>query len=152
MLKTFIKILIVIGITYLVFKLPVAIAFAPEVPIEQQSVERQIVYYANLYGFDSEIGLKVAECESNFSNKAIGDSGKSKGIFQFQKETFNRHSKQMGETLDYTSAHDQIKLAMWSMSNGNAREWTTYRAIMNGGTYTFYSKQLKKTFTVYCKL
>lgn len=153
MLKTLTKILIVLVIAYLIVKLPVSYAVeAPSVPINERTYEQQITYYAELYNFNTAIALKVAECESGYSNKAKGDSGLSNGIYQFQKPTFTQFSKEMGETLDYTNPHDQIKLAMWAMANGHARSWTAYRAIVNGGTYTFYSKQLKKTFTVVCKL
>lgn len=141
------------GITYLIFGLPLTYAVvAPELPIEQRSYEQQIVYYAELNGLDTKVALAVARCESEFSNSAVGDSGRAKGIYQFHLETFNRHSKLKGEQLDYTSAHDQIKLATWSIANGYGNEWTTYRAIMNGGTYSFYSKLLKKHFTVHCEL
>ena len=60
-------------------------------------------------------------------------------------------SKKLGEELDFNSSHDQIKLLSWSIANGYGRNWTAWRAIQNGGTYSFYSNQLKKHFKVTCK-
>lgn len=88
---------------------------------------------------------------SNYNPNAIGDGGRSRGIAQFQKESFNRLSRLMGEELDYNSPHDQIKLLSWSVANGHGREWTAFRAIKNGGTYSFYSRQLQQHFSVVCK-
>ncbi|HAS92268.1 MAG TPA: hypothetical protein DCS12_08565 [Clostridiales bacterium] len=148
-------------------KLKIIIAFVVLVPLlalakpletqmleiipSELSVAGQIEYYSNLYGADSKIVSKVIQCESRGNITAIGDSGKSFGIAQFQKPTFINLSNKLGEELDYYSSHDQIKLLSWSMANGYGRLWTAYRAIMNNGSYSFYSSQLNKHFTVSCR-
>jgi hypothetical protein len=64
-----------------------------------------------------------------------------------------RMSKIYGEELDYDSQFDQLKLGIYALSKPElAREWSTYVAIKKGGTYSFYSKQLKQNFTVKCRL
>ena len=124
-----------------------------EVKISEQSIIMQIDYFADLYGVDSNLVQKIVQCESKGNKNAKGDFNKANGIAQFWEETFNRMSKILGEKLDYNSSYDQIKLLSFAMSKPDlAREWTSYRAIKNGGSYTFYSKQYKKTLTVYCKL
>jgi hypothetical protein len=115
------------------------------------SLEGQVNYYSGVFQTDANLVKRVIECESKWNVNAVGDNGLSNGIAQFQKASFNRLSKLMGETLDYNSPHDQIKLLVWCIKNGHGREWTAYRAIQNGGTYSFYSKQLGKSFTVVCK-
>lgn len=122
-----------------------------EIIPQELTIEQQINFYANLYNVDNTLVSKVIQCESQGNVNAVGDNGRSNGIAQFQEPSFNRLSRLMGEELDYTSPHDQIKLMVWSIANGHGREWTAYRAIMNGGTYSFYSKQLHKYFTVVCK-
>lgn len=116
------------------------------------TIEGQINYYSEIYDVDSGIINKVIQCESRGSQSAVGDSGLSRGIAQFQKPTFINLSNKLGEELDYNSSHDQIKLLVWSIANGYGSNWTAYRAIKNGGTYSFYSKQLGKSFTVKCQL
>lgn len=70
---------------------------------------------------------------------------------QYHKQSFENHAKLYGEELDYYSTYDQIKLGTWAIANGRGNEWTAYRAIKNGGTYSFYSKLLNKHFTAKCK-
>lgn len=115
------------------------------------TIQGQIDYYSLMYGVDKNLSSKVIQCESHYNINAVGDEGRSRGIAQFQEPSFNRLSRLMGEELDYNSSHDQIKLMVWSIANGHGMEWTAYRAIKNGGTYSFYSKQLQKHFTVVCK-
>jgi len=115
------------------------------------SLEEQVVYFSKLYGGDANIISKVMECESGGNQSAVGDEGRSRGVMQFQKPTFDSLSGKIGENLDINSSYDQIKLATWAISNGHGRSWTAYRAIMNGGVYSFYSNQLKRSFTVYCR-
>jgi nucleoside-diphosphate-sugar epimerase len=59
----------------------------------------QIQYFTTLYGANINIVNKVIECESSGKHSAVGDSGLSKGIFQFQKATFYRMAKLFGEEL-----------------------------------------------------
>ena len=128
-------------------------AIAEPVKIEEMDAQQLVSYFSVQYGTDKDIALAVMRCESGGKNSAVGDNGLSKGIYQFQEETFTRMSKLKGDELDYTSKLDQIKLAVWALGKPNlAREWTAYRAIKNNGKYSFYSKQLKKHFTVYCSL
>ena len=134
--------------------LPTKVIAEPiEIPlVVSLTVEQQVEYFAKLYGADVSLVSKVMECESGGNHKAIGDSGLSKGVFQYQRSTFERHEKLLGEDLNYQSSYDQIKLASFAIANGMGNEWTAYRAIQNGGKYSFYSKQLQKSFVVYCKL
>ena len=130
---------------------PQRIALA-ELEITQQSYTEQINYFAKLYSVDSSLINKIVECESGGSHNAVGDGGRSKGLAQFQKATFDNLEDKFGDDLDYKSSFDQVKLLTWSVANGYGNNWTAYRAIKNGGRYTFYSSQLKKHFTIYCKL
>lgn len=124
-----------------------------ELKITDLPVAMQIEHFANLYGADVSVVKAVVRCESGGDHKSKGDSGFSKGIAQFQKSTFYRMAKLKGEDLNYESQFDQIKLLSYAMANPDlAREWSTFRAIKNGGTYSFYSRQLKKSFTVKCRV
>lgn len=113
--------------------------------------EQQIAYFSQLYGGDADMITRMMMCESGGKHSAVGDGYRSHGIFQFQQPSFERMEEAFGEDLNYQSSFDQIKLATWAISNGYGREWTSYRAIMNGGRYSFYSNQLHQHFTIYCK-
>lgn len=122
------------------------LVISPDLPLE-----KQVELFTLVYGGDAEIIKKMIHEESGWKMSAVGDSGLSRGVGQFQESSFNRLSKLMGEKLDYNSSYDQIKLLVWSVANGHGREWTSYRCIINGGTYSFYSNQLKRHFKVTCK-
>lgn len=129
----------------------------PEI-IETQKVptdvKGMIVYYSEQYGASLPLLDKMADCESDFNPLAKGDGGKAHNVYQYHYARFIEDAKLMGETLDYNSAHDNIKLAVWISVHYPERmqAWTSYRAIKNGGVYSFYSRTLKKHYTVYCKL
>lgn len=120
--------------------------------ITENYIQEQIDYFSQLNGVDSKLISKVVECESQYNHNASGDGNRAYGIFQYHKASFERHAKLYGEELDYYSVYDQVKLGTWSIANGMGNEWTAYRAITNGGTYSFYSKLLQKHFVVRCSL
>lgn len=122
-----------------------------ELKISELPVAMQVNHFAKIYGVDGSIVNKVIKCESEGFHGAVGDGGRSRGIAQFQKSTFERMEKKLGEDLNYESSYDQIKLLTYAISQGWGNEWTAYVAIKKGGKYSFYSKQLKKHFVVYCK-
>lgn len=116
------------------------------------SYEVLVENFTLLYGGNVSLNKAIIGCESQWNPRALGDGGRSYGLFQYQKASFDRMAKAFGEELDYYSPYDQIKLGVWSINNGYASEWTSFRAIQNGGKYSFYSKQLGKSFTVYCSI
>lgn len=125
----------------------------PTPTIDKEYIQEKVNQFSNIYSIDPRLVTRVIECESKYDHENVGDGGRAFGVMQYHKASFLRHAKLMGEPdLDYYSTHDQIKVGTWAIANGHGREWTAYRAIMNGGTYSFYSKLLKKHFTVKCKL
>ena len=144
-----------IAVVLLLFCATSTYAQAPNSPIWDKTIRQQIEYFSEIYGVDPNIVDKVIDCESGGDHKAIGDGGRSKGVAQIQGPTWKdleqKFNVQYEEDLNYMSQFDQLKLTTWSIANGEGRRWTAYRAIMNGGTYSFYSKQLQKHFNVTCK-
>lgn len=126
------------------------------IPVDPHTLSPKevITYYSDLYGADEAVLLAMADCESNFNPRAVGDGGRAHNIFQFHAGTFARYEKLFGEDLNYHSYHDQSKLVAWIAVNKpeSLKEWTSYVAIQNGGVYKFYSKLLQRHFVVYCSL
>lgn len=131
----------------------------PEKTQEQQILDT-IIEASNTYKVDKDILYSVLKCESGLDPDTNGDYKNGEylatNIAQYHKGTFIRHNKKFFEDykqqLDYSSWSDHIKLTAFALSKGYGNEWTTYRAIKNGGQYSFYSKLLEKNFTVVCKL
>lgn len=152
--KICIIILILLAFLLLVSFYKPAIAESPNVIVEKELTVPELIHkYAELYGSNEQELLKVAQCESHLDPTVVGDGGRAKQVFQYHKETFDRHSKLLGENLDYASTEDNIKLAAFIFAKhpDSRNEWTTYVAIKNGGKYSFYSRLLKSYFVVYCK-
>ena len=152
-MKRLIKLLVLAAmiIVWLILFIPNSHAESPVLPLDKQPIEVIVTHFANENGVDPTLMLNVMKYESGGKQSTVSDKGMSRGIFQYQKETFARHSKEFGEKLDYNSPYDQAKLASWAIANGKGNEWTVYRCLNNGGSYSFYSRQLKKHFTVSCK-
>ena len=129
----------------------VAIASAPDRTSDDYSLDELIVRFAKENEVSPALLKKVMLCESHGNMELVGDGNRALGIYQYHEPTWEEFTSKMGEDLNRDSAYDQIKVTAWAFSNGYAQRWTAYRAIMNGGTYSFYSKLLKKHFTVKCK-
>src|SRR3990167_512271 len=148
----FAKITIVLFLVCSLFLLNPQSTTSAELTIQEQSTQNQVEFFSQLNGVDPKLISKVIECESQWKENAVGDGNRAYGLFQYHKASFKNHAKLYGEELDYYSSFDQIKLGTWAIANGMGREWTSFRAIKNGGTYSFYSKLLQKNFVAKCKL
>ena len=134
--------------------IPVKAAEAPKpMYVKPLTVEETIVKAATMYAAKERYIDSIIDCESDYDQTVIGAEGEI-GVAQFKPNTFQRMEKLMGEDLDINSYTDQIKLISWISVNKPElmREWTTWRALQNGGKYTFTSKKTGKTYTVICEL
>ncbi len=86
--------------------------------------------YALQYKIDGNLLKKVMWCESSNNPKAIGDHGLANNVMQFHKPTFDSYSKSLGESLNYDSYQDQIKLAAYMFSIGEEKNWTCYSKLV----------------------
>lgn len=108
--------------------------------------------YSDEYKIDANLLYSVLYCESKLDpNRKPGDSGHSKGIAQIKDPTWDELEKKLGLELDKDSYHDAIRLTAGAFSIGEGRLWTPWRAIKNGGSYTFINVHTKKEQTIYCK-
>lgn len=88
------------------------------------SIEDTTLKYASLYGSNYNELMAVMKCESGYRLHVYGDGGRAYSLMQFHKPTFEAFSKELGETLDYYSPHDQIKLGAWAFAKGYQKHWT----------------------------
>lgn len=133
-MKLISKILCAVAILVLV---PVT-ALSDEAPPTQQVLSQEIILspveyvdkYASQYQIDASVLKKVMWCESSNNPNAVGDHGLAKNVMQFHKTTFDSYSDKLGESLDYDSYKDQIKLAAYMFSIGQEKHWTCYSKII----------------------
>jgi hypothetical protein len=107
--------------------------------------------YSDEYKIDASLLYSVLICESSLNPQiSAGDSGHSKGIAQIKDPTWDYLEKKLNLDLDKGSYHDAIRLTAGALSINEGNNWTPYRAIKNGGSYTFFNRHTGKEQTVYC--
>lgn len=123
--------------------------------VEAMSVPEMIDYIAPQYGADTELLKKITFCEASHNlGNVIHDGGRGTGTTGFLKNTFNDWKVKLGRPeLVYESNFDQLTLMAIAFEKGESYRmaWTSYRAYINGGTYTFYSSYEHRWITVHCK-
>lgn len=128
---------------------------APVIKLEELSPRELLEYFAAEYETSSEDLIKVANCESGFNEDAHNKKDPNGGSFsfmQFQLPTFNSYAKKIG--IDNPDIKNKVHVAETSsymFSIGEGKQWTAYRALKNGGSYTFFYEPENKYITVYCK-
>jgi len=126
------------------------------IEVKPLSVKEMAYLTAMQFGQDPTLISKIMMCESG-GRVASHDGGRGVNVTGIHDTTFKGwlplYQKEVGETLDIKSNYDQLKMMSWAFSKGDTyrRQWTTYRAYKNGGTYTFYSTLMKRWYTVTCK-
>lgn len=90
----------------------------------QEKIALYIIAVAAERGVDGSLAWKVANCESGFKHDAVGDQGKSWGVWQIHLPAH--------PTVTIEFATDPIKSTEWAMDNleeGRWGMWSCYRLI-----------------------
>ena len=93
--------------------------------IEKNEAYNLIVQYSTVYGYDVNLALSIAFCESGFNRLAVSPTG-AKGVYQFIKTTFDSTNRKMGRDLGIVNvfnAEDNISAALWKLSNEGDGAW-----------------------------
>lgn len=107
-----------------------AAAEAPLVEIPTDT-KGQIAYYAAIFNVKETDMMKVMVCESSENTKAVGDSGKAYGLYQYHQPTWNafasKYRKQFGgDLLQRDNPKDQVELTAWAFKQGYQNHWTCW--------------------------
>lgn len=131
----------------------VPLSFTEE-QLQQLSFPYLLGFFAKEYNIDPVPLKKTAWCESHYDmskHNGTDPNGGSFGGLQYQKRTFYTYAKLAGiENPDIHNKVHQAKTGAYMFSIGEAKQWTTWRALMNGGSYTFFYKPINDYYTVYC--
>lgn len=119
----------IIAITVFLYPMPVWAPYVELTPIIK-TVDAKEVINKQVTNYD-ELATKIIQCESSGMNVQIIDSnGKwSRGIAQFQDETWGWMSKKAGiagSPLDRVKAREVL---LWALKNGYGRHWTCYKIV-----------------------
>lgn len=99
-------------------------------PSYKPSIHQLIVKQAQIYNIDPVPLYKVAICESNLNEKALGDKGLAKGILQFHQATFDTYAKQLNiSNPDIWNSEQQAQVASYMFSTFHQSAWTCFSKI-----------------------
>lgn len=89
---------------------------------------RDVETRAARLAYKHNLMLAIIACESSGRHDGVwGDGGKSYGIVQFQKRTFDYLAARSGmRGLDWKDKNDQLALLSWALDNGHGNNWTCY--------------------------
>lgn len=119
-----------------------------------------ISMYSEIFNTDAVELTKIAQCESHLGKYKTGDKGLATGLFMYHSGTWTRAvNLYRSETKDYTTVFDKTSIKdqafitsyIWANHPEWKKQWSTYVAYKNGGTYSFYSRVLQGYYTVTCK-
>ena len=87
---------------------------------------------------DFDLMQEIVRCESGFRPDVWGDDGRSYGIAQFQKATFNEFAKQAKSEMKkahlwpakWKNPEHQMFLLGWAIDHGKARHWTCFNKLV----------------------
>lgn len=79
---------------------------------------------------DIEIALEIAWCESRFSPYAVGDGGRSVGLFQLNYDTWYRYAGYYGHQYHDAVVNALVAKKVWEYDRqryGKPHQWSCYR-------------------------
>lgn len=79
----------------------------------------EIATVAQKYGLSANRMINLAQCESSLNQKAVGDSGKAVGLYQYWPGTWKQYCKG-----DRNNQSDQIVCASQMISKGLKSHWS----------------------------
>jgi hypothetical protein len=83
--------------------------------------------YADLHQVDPVIMTKVIACESGFNERALGDSGYSRGLVQIHSKYHPNVTDEMAYDSEYA-----INFLAEKLSQNKGSLWTCYRMLFAG--------------------
>lgn len=150
MIRKIAKMILFLAICWTGFHIQATGAEAPVQPIQYTKpvVIDMIGYYASKYGVSQRIMTSVVSCETGgtFDPKQKGDHGHSLGLSQIYLPAHPDITPDQAQDPDFA-----LEFMASNLAKGNGSLWTTYTAIKNGGSYTFWYPLEQKHMTIYCK-
>lgn len=95
-------------------------------PTKEQVVE-EIKKQSTIFGVDTDLALRIAECESGYYYKAKNPDSTARGVYQYLIATWEatESAKQGKERNDYKA---NIREAMIDLANGEHSKWNASKS------------------------
>ena len=80
--------------------------------------------FSREYSIPKEWLINLANCESSFGKRIVGDGGLARGVYQYHLGTWLWFEKLSGMDLDRESYFDQSKMTSWALQNNLGGHWS----------------------------
>ncbi len=85
---------------------------------------RSVIFdYAQRYGADPELMVRIARCESGFNPAAQNKTSSASGIYQYINSTWQSQSLKYGITTQKNDPYGQIELTARILADGGIHHW-----------------------------
>jgi len=109
-----------------------AVRLVPLVPIPPATPAEIIHKWADHYGVDKDLALRIARAESGLNCDVQNKNSSAGGLFQFINATFLRTQKRLGKRQDISRKYDcdeNAQLGIYLLSKGELQHWNASRAV-----------------------
>ena len=107
-------------------------ATVPLRPIVPPSAAKIIHKWADYYGVDKDLAVRIAHAESGLNCKVQNKKSSAGGLFQFINSTFLSTQKRLGKPQDISRKYDcneNAQLGIYLLSKGELRHWNASRSV-----------------------
>jgi len=107
-------------------------ATVPLRPIVPPSPAKIIHKWADYYGVDKDLAVRIAHAESGLDCKVQNKRSSAGGLFQFINSTFLSTQKRLGKRPDISRKFDcdeNAELGIYLLSKGELQHWKASRSI-----------------------
>ena len=101
------------------------------------SAGRIIHLWADYYGVDRELAVRIARAESGLNCKVQNRDSSAGGLFQFINSTFLATQKRLGKPQDISRKYDcdeNAELGIYLLSKGELQHWNASRSVWDQST------------------
>ena len=104
----------------------------PVVPSPAPSAAKIIHRWADYYGVDKDLAVRIALAESGLNCKVRNKNSSAGGLFQFINSTFLNTQKKLGKPQDISRKYDcneNAELGIYLLSKGELQHWNASRSV-----------------------
>ena len=97
----------------------------PKAPLSEREEHWSPVIrsYAEAFGADAELALRIVRCESGFNPDAQNPTSSASGLFQFINSTWESQSQKYGVSTEKNDPYGQIEVATRMLADGGKSHW-----------------------------
>jgi hypothetical protein len=118
---------------------------SPRVVLTPAPSATKIIHkWADYYGVDKDLAVRIAFAESGLNCSVQNKSSSAGGLFQFINSTFLNTQKRLGKPQDISRKYDcdeNAELGIYLLSRGELQHWNASRLVWDRSSFTSTPRQ-----------